>query len=146
METLEDKVNEFKVLLARARDLEDPWTYFFDKLTSDERFLALGQPCNQEKIDPILYMIAVQALKNKGDITPLQSFEIPQYQMLHGSSIIDEQLSIFCFVENMNMGVACFMDPKNFHTHMIRFTRMNVEGSKDIDKTFMPHLKSSLLH
>ncbi len=146
MQTIEEKINTFKPLLAKARDLEEPWAYFFDSLATDNRFLAMGKPTTLDKIESMLRLIAVRALNSKGEIIPQRSLEIPRYQMLHGSCIIDGQLTIFCFFDDMNMGIACFMDPKNFLTRLVRLTRMDGVASENFDKTFVPHLKSSLLH
>ncbi len=147
METVEEKITKFKMSVVKAQDLEEPWTYFFDELTADDRFLDLGKEVESpEKVTPILQLIAVQALKNKGEIVHQMSIAVPDHQMIHGSCIIDGSLTTYCFLEDLNMGIACFLNPSNYQTHMIRFTQMRADLDKSLDKTFIPRPKSSLLH
>lgn len=146
METLDEKIAKFKLSVAKAADLQEPWAYFFDELAADDRFLDLGKVVGPEAVTPILQMIAVQALKNKGQIVHQMSLAVPDYDLIHGSCIIDNNMTTYCFVQDLNMGIACFLDPRNQHAHMIRFTQMTSDKDKDMDKAFIPRLKSRLIH
>lgn len=146
METLAAKVEKFKLTLVKAQQIEDAWTYFFDHLVSDDRFIAMQREVVPEDILSVLETVTNHAVKNKKGLRHLLSFEIPEHKIVHGSCAIDTIMIPYCVAQDLNVGTACVIEHPHPPVQLIRFSVSQGPKSSDVKKAFAFTAKSSRLH
>ena len=116
--TLKKKLNEATVF-------KEVWEYFIDNFGEKEEFHKYGKRCEP---DPVLVMAINEICKTMNfgamrlDRTLL--VHIPEYGFVHGSTIIDYNLSSVLYFPAIHKGMLsiCILTGKRPETKFVRFT------------------------
>jgi hypothetical protein len=148
VESVEEKISRFKLILAKTTDVEEAWNYFFNCLMPDDRFRALGNPVETDEVTPILRVVATQTLHEAGHFTHYTAIDIPEYGLQHGACFIDGYMVGYCLAKEMRIATACFVGSPDQKIHIIRFTVIRESDLSDdgLSRPFMHYPHSHRLH
>jgi hypothetical protein len=125
---LED-FDELKRLFATATDFGVFWQYFLEHWASRPSFMEMGAPAYVDDMEALIQQIANQMTGNVARIANTRLIKIPEAWMVHGSCLVDSDLSVVLYFEDLEMGLFVLTRDTG-KTSYARFTLRGREKQK----------------
>lgn len=132
-----EKLQSLKDMVMTAKDLADPWNYFFDHFSDSPSFMSQGKTVkNAPKLAGIIEGVGSQLLSRKARVKALRLTSLREHSFVHGACQISKRLTTVIYFTDVKMGLLAVQDPSG-QTFFIRFTEMGVAPASDEDSQLL---------
>lgn len=98
-------LNTLKEKVITEKNLQTPWTYFFDHFGENDKFLDLGFKTENELLETVIKSIGKQLFKENVGLSHLMLTEIPEYYFIHGACLIEGRLANVLLFTDIDKGL-----------------------------------------
>jgi hypothetical protein len=113
------KLKELQIRLDRDKDLGKFWNYYMDRFIDHPQFLDFGGPVEHRFLQEVIPMITQKLFKK--DPHNLFLIKIPEYEFIHGSFFVGNEIGGLIYFEKKLKGVAAISDPNQ--SGMVQYSR-----------------------
>lgn len=131
MQPFHDQLNMLKQKLVNEEDFNVTFTYFFDHLSDDQRFIDSSKKVKHPFLKSVLKVVGKEIFNHEISITNFLLLQLPKTRFYHGSCFMHDRLAALFFFEDIDMGMACI-----HLSHEVRYTRFTGKLIKG-DKLFL---------
>lgn len=101
-----EQVSELKRRLATAKEIASVMEFFFDEFTSRPEFLAAGIPRPvPEVVAETVDFAVTHALKQSNSVLAFSTVELPEFQLLHGTVVVNGKLGVLLWASDIQTGI-----------------------------------------
>ena len=122
------KLDTLREKVASARNLNDPWEFFFNHFGDDPSFLDFGSPTKNFVLETVIEKIGEKVLRHDVHISNLLLTEISEYNFIHGACFIEDKLTSIIFFEDIDTGLLSIVKSlDSFEISIVRFSSIKME-------------------
>jgi len=149
--SMDELVDQLKLLLVNSKDLSKIMAFFFDELMMKPGFIPAGTPCQGDQI-PTQIVGVVEAIYQerfgqdpRGSLQVISMLRLPQYKLIHGACMVNGKLGALFFFEDLDMGLLSLggMPPDSEVLHArfqaIAMPRDNKKRGVQVDRSGYRH-------
>lgn len=114
---------------ATATDFGAFWQDFLERWASRPGFMEMGAPAYVEDMQNLVQQIANQMAGGEARVANLRLIKIPEAWMVHGSCLVDGDLGVVLYFEDLEMGLFV-LTRESGKTSYARFTLSGREKRK----------------
>ncbi|BDC49304.1 hypothetical protein F183_A16200 [Bryobacterales bacterium F-183] len=121
-EALLEAFDDLKRRFATATDFGAFWDYFVDAWASRPGFMDMGAPAYVEDMESLIQQVANQMTgSDPARVANTRLIKIPEAGLVHGSCLVDGNLSVVIYFEDLEMGLFVLLRNSG-KTSYARFT------------------------
>ncbi|MCT7963510.1 hypothetical protein NG799_03095 [Laspinema sp. D1] len=115
------KLRELQLKLDNEKDLGKFWGFYMDRFIDHPEFLDFGAPVDHPFLKQIIPLLTQKLFKK--DPYNLLLIQIPEYNFIHGSFLVENEIGGIIYFEKKRKGVAAISDPnQSGNVQYSRFT------------------------
>jgi len=113
------KLRELQIRLDRDKDLGKFWNFYMDRFIDHPEFLDFGGPVDHPFLKEVIPLITQKLFKK--DPQNMLLIKIPEYDFIHGSFTVENEIGGVIYFEKKLKGVAAVSDPNR--TGQVQYSR-----------------------
>lgn len=121
--THKKRLDELKKRLTKGTDFKEIYTYFFDHLGENDKFLSNGERIGHELLEATLTRVAEELLQKAVVFTDFLAIRVRNEPFVHGSCMMAAHLLTYFYFEDIATGMAAVTGlSQPGKTYCIRFS------------------------